>query len=404
MRSPNPDKSNALLRATAACSILAAAGAFAAPTVAPAPMIPTYGQEVSLQLKDASWPTYIPATRYSRSGNHITVEYESLPNNWDASRSDFGYKPVTVGELPAGNYTVTARIFDMSNLGAAPIEVTSQFAVAPPQQWGAYAVPQHPEAYETTSVMIRSAAYFDAATMRATLNGNVIRVDFDYAPEAPASGITPPGLTTFASVKVGNLAPGSYVIEAWGRPRDGGAAQKYFTRELTVDNTVTVHEYYAPSTDHYFIAAGPDEIAILDGGTNTGWKRTGQKFRAWLKAADAPSIARPVCRFYAAGPNSHFYTGDAAECQMLKNFEAVGKADAQALATKYWGWSYEGVAFYAIVPTNGACPGDTDPVFRSYNNRASQNDSNHRFTVDGLMRAAMRWTWLDEGAAFCSPR
>jgi hypothetical protein len=395
---------NNFLRTAGACAALAALASHAAPTVAPTPFIPTYGQAVSLQLKDAAWPTYIPATRYSRNGNHFTVDYEIVPNNFDSARSDFGYKPVGLGELPAGNYTVTARIFDMTNPSATPTEVKSQFAVAPPAEWGAYAVPQNPEAYEPTSVMIRSAAYFDAATLRSSVSGNVIRVDFDYAPEAPASGVTPAGLTTFASVKVGNLAPGSYRIEAWGRPRDGGVAQKYFTRDFTVENTVTVHEYYAASIDHYFVAAGPDEVAILDGGTNLGWSRTGHKFRAWLKASDAPASAKPVCRFYAAGPNSHFYTGDASECQMLRNLEAKDRAEAQAASTRFWGWGYEGVAFYALMPVNGVCPGDTDPVYRSYNNRAGQNDTNHRFTVDGLMRAAMRWTWIDEGVAFCSPR
>lgn len=399
------NKRKNLLRTTFACvAAAAAAAAMAAPTVAPTPFIPTYGQEVNLQLKDAAWPTYVPATRYSRNGNHFTVEYEILPNNFHAARSDFGYRPIALGELPPGNYTVTARIFDIANPQAAPTEVNSQFAVAPPQQWGAYPVPQNPDAYEPVSVTIRSAAYFDAATLRASVSGNVIRVDFDYAPDAPATGVTPAGLTTFGSVKVGNLPPGGYRIEAWGRPRTGGEPQKYFTRDFSVDTTVMVHEYYSAAIDHYFVAAGPDEIAILDGSTGVGWKRTGQKFRAWLKAPEAPASARPVCRFYAAGPNSHFYTADAAECQALKSLEAAGKADAQARSTKFWGWGYEGIAFYAITPTNGTCPGDTDPVFRSYNDRASQNDSNHRFTVDGVMRSAMRWTWLDEGAALCSPR
>lgn len=399
----SPAKKN-ILRAAAALAALAAAATLAAPTMAPTPFIPTYGQAVALQLKDAEWPTYIPATRYTRDGTHFTIEYEMLPNNFDVNRSDFGYKAVDLGELPPGNYTATARIFDMSNPAKAPLEVNSRFAVMPPEQWGAYVVPQMPEAYEKTHVTIRSAAYFDPATLSATITGNVIRVDFDYAPEAPASGTTPAGLTTFASVAVGNLAPGAYRVEAWGRPRDGGAAQKYFTRDFSVDTTVTVHEYYAASLDHYFVAAGPDEIAGLDAGSNTGWKRTGQKFRAWLKAADAPSIAKPVCRFYAAGPNSHFYTADPTECQTLRNLEASGKADAQARSTKFWGWSYEGVAFYAITPSGGSCPGDTDPVYRAYNDRAQDNDANHRFTVDGQLRAAMRWTWLDEGAALCSAR
>jgi hypothetical protein len=399
-----PDYKNTL-RGLAACATVCAAAALAAPTVAPTPFIPAYGQPVALQLKNTDWPAYIPVTRYSRSGSHFTLEYEVLSNNFDSSRSDFGNVPLGLGELPAGNYTVTARIFDIAKPGTPPTEVNSQFVVMPPESWGAYAVPQYPEAFESTSVLVRSAAYFDAATMKATVSGNVIRVDFDYAPEAPASGAIPAGLTTFASVKVGNLAPGSYEIQAWGRPRNGGEAQKYFTRQLSVENTVTVHEYYSAANDHYFMSAGPEEVAKLDNvASSSGWKRTGHGFKAWLRQQDAPAAAQPVCRFYAAGANSHFYTASATECQTLKNLEAAGRQEAQANNTRFWGWAYEGIAFYALAPTNGACPGETDAVYRSYNNRWMENDSNHRFSVDARVRAAMRWTWNDEGAAFCSPR
>ncbi len=387
------------LATTLAC---ASASALAAPRVAPSPAIPAYGQAVSLQLTNAEWPTYIPVTRYTRNGSNFVVDYEMLGNNFSAGRSDFGYKAVTLGELSAGNYSVTARIFDMSNSSAAPTIVTTNFAVMPPEQWGAYPVPQQPEAYESTEILIRSAAYFDAASMKTSISGNVIRVDFDYSPEAPGPNI-PAGLTTFASVKAGHLAPGSYRIEAYGRPRTGGESQKYFTKDFTVGSMVTVYEFYEPTLDHYFVAAGPDEIAALDAG-QASWKRTGQKFMAWLKASDAPASAKPVCRFYARGPNSHFYTADATECQTLRNLEAAGKAQAASTADKFWGWTYEGVAFYALTPSGGACPGDTDPVYRYYNGRAKDNDTNHRFTVDPQLRSAMQWSWIDEGAVICSPR
>jgi hypothetical protein len=400
MKRPNRNP----LLALAAASLLAATGAIAQPKVAATPMIPVYGQSVKLQLSNTEWPIYLPATRFTRSGSNVVIEYEMMSNNFDVARSDFGYQPVDLGELPPGNYTVTARVFDMANPGAPRQEVTSQFAVVPPQDWGVYTVPQYPDAFQPTYVTIRSAAYFDAATMKASVSGNVIRVDFDYAPDAPATGVTPPGLTTFASVEVGKLNPGAYKVEAWGRPRSGGAYEKYFTRDISVDSTAVVHEFYHPMLDHYFMAAGPDEVAGLDASTSDGWQRTGLGFRAWLRAADAPAGARPVCRFYAAGPNSHFYTADPAECQTLKNLEASGRAEAAAQQTRFWGWAYEGIAFHALLPTNGQCPGGTDPVWRTYNNRAQQRDTNHRFMTDERMRIAMRWTWIDEGAAFCSPR
>lgn len=387
-----------------AALVLCAGTAFAQPKVMPTPVVPAYGQDVKVELSNAEWPTYIPVTRYTRFGTQLVVEYEMLTNNFDATRSDFGYQPVNLGELPAGNYTVTARVFDMANPGVPKQEATSQFAVLPPQTWGVYTVPQHPQAYQPTQVMIRSAAYFDAATMKASVSGNLIRVDFDYAPDAPATGNAPAGLTTFAAVDVGRLAPGAYQVEAWGRPRAGGAYEKYFTREVSVDTTAVVHEFYNADLNHYFVSAGPDEVAGLDASTSDGWQRTGHGFRGWLRAGDAPAGARPVCRFYAAGPNSHFYTADPDECQWLKNLEAAGRAEAAAQNTRFWGWGYEGIAFHALLPTNGQCPGGTDPVWRVYNNRAQERDSNHRFMTDAQLRVAMRWSWTDEGVAFCSPR
>ena len=77
-----------------------------------------------------------------------------------------------------------------------------------------------------------------------------------------------------------------------------------------------------------------------------------------------------MCRFYGSlfpGPNSHFYTADAAECASVRSDP---------------GWTFEGIAFHVGVPINGACPGGTYPVYRSYNNRFARNDSNHRYTTE----------------------
>ncbi len=193
------------------------------------------------------------------------------------------------------------------------------------------------------------------------------------------------------------LAPGTYTIEAWGRPKAGGNSQRYFTRTIQVATTSPVIEYYAPSTKHYFMSAGPGDIAALDPGT-VGWLRSGQQWKAWLRAQDAPAGAMPVCRFYAAGPNSHFYTASPSDCQGLKDLETQQRAQAAAAGQPFLGWQYEQVAFYALVPTNGQCPGDTVPVYRAYNNRFAENDSNHRFMADPVMRSAeMSLGWSNEG-------
>ena len=396
---------NILRRGVAVAGLAFAAQALAAPSVAPTPVLPTYGTPIALELQNTDWPPYLPATRYSVSGNRITIDYEYLPDNFSASRTDFGVRPVAVGELPAGNYTVQARLIDISNPQAAPQVVSSSFGVVPPDSWGIYSVPREPASFEAAWVMIRSAAYFDPASMRATVQGNVVRVDFDYAADAPVGGSNvPAGYSSFGAVKVAGMAPGGWRIEGWGRSTSTGTVEKFFEKDLVVGGPVDVVEFYAPSLDHYFVSAGPDEIAQLDANPQRGWLRTGERFRAWLRASDAPAGASPVCRFYASGPNSHFYTANASECQYLKDLEVQQRATATSKGLAFTQWQYEGIAFYALAPVNGACPSMTDPVYRAYNDRAAENDSNHRFTVDTQLRAAMGWTWTDEGVAFCSPR
>jgi hypothetical protein len=180
----------------------------------------------------------------------------------------------------------------------------------------------------------------------------------------------------------------------------GGVAEKYFERDIVVSDAAVVVEYYNEDLDHYFMASGGGEIAALDAGQQGRWKRTGQSFAAWPSASLAPPQAKPVCRFYAKGPNSHFYTADPAECEQLKQIEAAQRA--QAGSGEFLGWAFEGIAFYALLPQAGQCPGGTTPVYRSYNGRALQNDSNHRFMVDSRMRSAMVG-WIEEGVAFCTP-
>jgi hypothetical protein len=398
------------MKAFAVAALLAAVAAApaaleAAPALTANPSVPEYGQAVQFDLWNTPWPVYLPATRFTRSGNTITIDYEYATSGFGPGRPDFGYMPVAIGELPAGNYTVQARLFDINQPKAGPQVVSASLAVRPPEAWGVYSVPAQPLAFQASEVMVRSAAYFDASTLRSTIMGNVIRVDFDYDGSAPViSGMSaPPGMTSFAAVKVAGLAPGNYRLEGWGRERRGGNAERYFTRDIAIGSTVQIVEYYAESLDHYFITASPDEIGYLDSQPQLGWKRSGQSFKAWLRAADAPWGAVPVCRFYASGPNSHFYTGNASECDYLKSVEQKQRAEATAQGKSFTGWKFETLAFYALVPQAGSCPGDTQPVYRDYNNRAAQNDSNHRFTVSQQLRAAMTMGWAEEGVAFCAP-
>ena len=68
------------------------------------------------------------------------------------------------------------------------------------------------------------------------------------------------------------------------------------------------------------------------------------------------------------------------------------------------GWTYEGIAFQALLPIDGACSVGTTPVWRLYNDRAAQLDSNHRFVASSeTYRAMIAEGWAGEGVAFCSP-
>lgn len=133
-------------------------------------------------------------------------------------------------------------------------------------------------------------------------------------------------------------------------------------------------EFYHAGLDHYFVSALAADISALDSGALKGWARTGLSFAAYLEPAAGAS---PVCRFYLppANGDSHFYSASPAEC-------------AEVLA-KFPSFVYEsGAVMYVGLPdtVTGACPAGTVAVYRLWNNRA---DSNHRYTSDPAVKAAM---------------
>ena len=155
--------------------------------------------------------------------------------------------------------------------------------------------------------------------------------------------------------------------------------------------TVTAVEFRNSFLGHYFLTADPAEASAIDaGGAGPGWTRTGGRFGAFRNAGDAAGLS-PVCRFYGrpgVGPNSHFYTSEPAECELVKRDP---------------GWFYEGIAFHIARPAGGACAAGTTPVYRSYNDGAARNDSNHRFTVDAAAFARSGDIgYLREGVVMCA--
>ena len=356
------------------------------------PMFPSYGEAVSVQLKDAG-AIYLPAVRYRRDGRIITVEAEQMSGGFFYPRPDMATAALSLGEIAPGSYTLQARLFDMANPDAAPRLFTRTLDVAGPDASGIYPVPRAPGAYENFQLLVRADGPIDPASLRATVNGTTVHVDFSYSSD--------PNAASFAPVRIAGLAPGKYRAEASGTFPTLMAPPHLLASDFNVVATTAVIEYYAPKLDHYFISGWPDEIALLD--PQDVFERTGETFRAWLHAADAPASAVPVCRFYASGPNSHFYTADPGECQYLKSLEQKQRADAVAKGQSFAGWQFEAIAFFAIPPQNGTCAAGTQPVYRTYNNRAAENDSNHRFTVRPVIHDAMLVSSTDEGVAFCAP-
>jgi sugar lactone lactonase YvrE len=136
----------------------------------------------------------------------------------------------------------------------------------------------------------------------------------------------------------------------------------------------TVVEYHHAALDHYFISALPADIAALDSGNLGGWARTGHTFNAYAGAAEGTS---PVCRFYLppASGDSHFYSASPAECAEV--------------AAKFPAFVHESPDVMQIALPDlatGDCPAGLVKVYRLWNNRA---DSNHRYTTDPAVKAAM---------------
>jgi hypothetical protein len=157
--------------------------------------------------------------------------------------------------------------------------------------------------------------------------------------------------------------------------------------------TVDVVEYYNPTLDHYFLTWIAAEMANLDAGTTSPkWTRTGRTFKAYATVQPQTS---DVCRFYIppALGNSHFFGRSAAEC-------AASQKSTPGLVLE------DPDYMHVVLPTAGACPATTQPVYRLFNNRP---DANHRYTTDRAVRDEMvAKAWVAEGdgpdaVAMCVP-
>jgi hypothetical protein len=138
----------------------------------------------------------------------------------------------------------------------------------------------------------------------------------------------------------------------------------------TANGILTAVEYYHAGLDHYFMTAMQAENDALDSGKFLGWVRTGYSWKVAKAGTNAPGSS-PVCRFYgnpAHGLDTHFYSASPVECATL-----VEKWPSQ--------WFKESDDVFEVNLPNantGACPSNTSPLYRAWNNRA---DTNHRYST-----------------------
>lgn len=159
----------------------------------------------------------------------------------------------------------------------------------------------------------------------------------------------------------------------------GATPQAELEFEVTATGLATVVEYYNSTLDRYFITADAAEIAALDGGTISGWSRTGESFHV-LPADALPSDAHPVCRYYGrpqAGLDTHFYSDDPAECEAVaRNWPDrwILESDRAFGIEGAWRWY------------DYFCEDTHRPLYRLYNDRPQVN---HRYTVNMQVRDQM---------------
>jgi hypothetical protein len=154
-------------------------------------------------------------------------------------------------------------------------------------------------------------------------------------------------------------------------------------RPTVIVSTLT----YLPATRNFMTASLTEVQALRTApGIGSVFALLDDNFRAWPTLGDAPPNVVSVCRLFRASTLTHTYSANNAECESLR-------ANPQ--------WSYEGIAFRALVPTNGACASGTEPVYKLTN--ATLGDTQRHTRSEMTYRTLALNGWTQQGIAFCSP-
>ena len=159
----------------------------------------------------------------------------------------------------------------------------------------------------------------------------------------------------------------------------------YRSREAMAVGVWPATEYVIPNTLRYFRTTSLAEAGVVGANKVGAWEATKDSVNVWIAPSDNPAAA-PVCRVFNTNGSRHLYSIVAAEC-------STWRSEAGAID--------EGIAFYAVPPTAGACPTGTKAVERL------------RIVVGGVVyerytgsaiesAAAVAKGWSRVGVGFCA--
>ena len=298
--------------------------------------------------------------------------------------------PVNIGPLPEGAYTFHARF--ESSLGVTIAESRGALDVLPLAGRCNLDPELDPAIYGYTASH-RDAERLAAIAADATLAARFPGVHATRSSQEPGILFHLPPLQDAPPVM--RYLNDTYAwVDLWDGLPDAVYRNGRVCLSAPPPAAVTVIEFRHAAWDTYFYTGDGAEIAALDASPSGAWQRTGASFGASAASGCAPAEeAQAVYRFFGTpgvGPRSHFFTRGREECHAVDRTQH---------------WTYEGVAFWAGVPTaDGTCKAASDgtarvPLYRLWR---PFGESAHRLTPDRAVVDLMTAQgWVDEGARMC---